>query len=81
MLFRSNDFFNISGIGIASGQMTVFDRWGDIIYDSDSPKTGWDGRYAMTGTPCPVGVYAYKVVVVSEYGVSRTLIGRVTLVR
>ncbi|MFM7768288.1 MAG: PKD domain-containing protein, partial [Bacteroidota bacterium] len=38
-----NDMFNIYGIGITSGTMNIFNRWGQMIYSTDKPQTGWNG--------------------------------------
>jgi gliding motility-associated-like protein len=40
-------------------QFTVFDRWGQIVFGTDSPFEGWNGK--MSGKYSPTGVYTYKV--------------------
>jgi gliding motility-associated-like protein len=40
--------------------MQVFDRWGNLLFDSDDPENeGWDGD--SDGQKCAPGVYAYVV--------------------
>jgi gliding motility-associated-like protein len=52
-----NDFFYpVLTPGATVLEFRVFDRWGNIVYDS--PLTpGWDGNFL--GTPQPIGSYVY----------------------
>lgn len=47
----------------------VFDRWGEVVFHTDKPHTGWDGR--VKGEAPVTGVYPWKLRVRS--GVSRTM--------
>lgn len=40
-----NDVFLPLGKSIASMQLKVFNRWGELLFESDDPATGWDGTY------------------------------------
>lgn len=40
-------------------EFTVFNRWGEQLFKTNSLTEGWDGRYK--GEPVPDGVYAYFV--------------------
>ncbi len=44
-------------------KLTVFNRWGEILFISQDPAVGWDGSYS--GEIVPNGVYVWKI----EYGV------------
>ena len=46
--FDPNEFFLI-----------VFNRWGEVVWESRNPYTGWDGTY--NNTKCQDGTYTYKV--------------------
>jgi len=39
--------------------MEIFNRWGQKIFQTNDPETGWDGMYS--GQLAPQGVYVYKV--------------------
>jgi gliding motility-associated-like protein len=39
--------------------LTVFDRWGNIVYVSNTVGGKWDGKYK--GNPCPDDVYVYRL--------------------
>lgn len=40
-------------------QITITDRWGNIIYNSNNINGKWDGKFK--GNPCPDDVYVYKI--------------------
>lgn len=39
--------------------LTIFDRWGNIVYISTNTSGKWDGKYK--GNPCPDDVYVYRL--------------------
>lgn len=74
-----NDQFLLGGIEIKSFQITIFDRWGKMLYFSDSINKSWDGNVANEGAP--EGAYVYKVEAVNTLGMKFTRAGTVTLIR
>jgi gliding motility-associated-like protein len=43
---------------IYSFKMSIFNRWGEMIYSTEDVTNGWDGT--SMGLECPVGIYTYK---------------------
>jgi gliding motility-associated-like protein len=39
----------------------VFDRWGRIVFSTNVPGKGWDGRHANGGDILPQGVYVWRM--------------------
>jgi gliding motility-associated-like protein len=39
--------------------LQVYNRWGELVFSSSSPKSGWDGVYKDAAQP--MGVYIYKL--------------------
>lgn len=78
-----NSRFKGYGIGIESAELTVFDRWGNLLYRTSDLNTvltkGWDGNY--NGTPAGQGVYAYHVKASFYTDTSFEKVGTVTLIR
>ena len=72
-----NDTFGVKGEGIKKFTMRVFDRWGEVIFESRNPKQQWDGTYQ--GKPAQSDVYVYQFTAVGEKSETRS--GSVTLVR
>lgn len=47
----TNDVFFVDGIGIdtANFDLKIFDRWGELIYEMNSPEQVWMGNYHQGG--------------------------------
>ena len=60
-------------------KVLVFNRWGELIYETDDPEQKWDGMY--NGVPSQDGVYLYRAFYKLPYQEERSVIGHVTLVR
>ena len=56
-----NDTFFGEGIGIFSYEMTIYNRWGEILFESTEKENGWDGTYK--GIPVDNGVYVYSFII------------------
>jgi gliding motility-associated-like protein len=40
----------------------IFNRWGEIIFESHNPEYGWNGSYGINENfPCQDGVYTWKI--------------------
>ena len=57
----NNDLFAPIGStdDISFYQFLIFNRWGQMVFETKNPSEGWDGIYS--DKPCPMGVYIYKV--------------------
>ena len=44
---------------IVSARTVIFNRWGNILWDSDDPLIQWDGKSKLTKLDCPQGTYFY----------------------
>lgn len=52
----NNDLFEISLSGFKNYKCSVFNRWGNLMFESDAPQISWDGTTAA-GTLVPAGTY------------------------
>ncbi|PKP22178.1 MAG: hypothetical protein CVU05_04980 [Bacteroidetes bacterium HGW-Bacteroidetes-21] len=83
-----NDMFFISGEGIDPNKfsMTIYDRWGEMIFQTDkyNPENpsefGWDGRVKKNNF-APIGVYTWLVRYFDETGNVHEKAGVVTIIR
>jgi gliding motility-associated-like protein len=41
--------------------MWIFDRWGEILFETHDVTVGWDGTY--NGVLCKEGAYTWKIVI------------------
>jgi gliding motility-associated-like protein len=78
----SNDRFLGKGYfeGMRNFEMIIFNRWGEAIFETNDPQSGWDGTYRNTNNQAPPGVYAYKVSYDDSRGNSFSLQGFAVLV-
>ena len=74
-----NDVLLVYGNGITVFEFYVYDRHGNIVFESREQSAGWDGTYK--GEIMESGVYAYFVKLTYESGYQEILKGNVTLVR
>jgi gliding motility-associated-like protein len=76
-----NDQFKMFGelSNIYFLDISVFDRWGEKVFESNDPNFEWDGTYR--GEPAPIGVYIYVATAVFNNGSHRDFKGSVTLLR
>ncbi|MEY3052355.1 MAG: hypothetical protein RLY31_2140 [Bacteroidota bacterium] len=60
-------------------EMSVYDRYGQRLFASDNPESGWDGMFK--GRRVPQGVYTYLIVVTQSDGRIINKQGTVLLLR
>ncbi len=56
---RNNNKFMAYGVGVLGFHLYVFDRWGELIFETQDIAAGWDGTY--NGANAPEGTYIYRV--------------------
>ena len=56
----------------------VYNRIGELIFQTNDPNLGWDGKF--NGKKCPQGVYVYSVEYENKEGKSIQRTGSVTLI-
>jgi gliding motility-associated-like protein len=78
-----NDYFYPQGIGFdpAQFEMWIFDRWGNMIFFTDNPAAGWDGRANNGSEVAQIDTYVWKIKCVDVLGKKHNLIGKVTLIK
>jgi gliding motility-associated-like protein len=64
---------------VTNFQMLVFNRWGELMFESTNPDSGWDGYYK--GVLCAQDVYIYRITVEYENGRTITRTGDINLLR
>ena len=73
------------GVGIMQGainfKLTIWNRWGEMIFESDDPDEGWNGRKFNTGADAPPGVYVVVVTFTGPRGEPFEIKGYATLIR
>jgi len=76
---NENDILYVRGAGIASIQMHIFDKWGNLVFEILDPDTGWNGTFK--GKPVNTGVYVYRMDATLKNGETLMESGNITLFR
>ncbi|MBI4931763.1 MAG: PKD domain-containing protein [Bacteroidetes bacterium] len=84
-----NDFFFGTGLGITQYEMSIFNRWGNLIFTckvNDVPQTlpcMWDGkaRGGSSKERVQEDVYVYKIKFTSVFGREYNFVGQVNVVK
>lgn len=78
-----NDLFFPQGYSIDWNtlEMCIYNRWGEQLYFTNDVNKGWDGTNKKSNKLCPLGVYAWLILVKDVYGNDIKLTGTVTLLR
>lgn len=69
----------VRGFGIKNMNWSIYNRWGQKIFESNSPSIGWDGKYK--GVLQPMDVYAYTLEVTFSDGTTARKTGDITLLK
>ena len=70
------------GIDENTFDMTIFNRWGEVVFQSLNPNEGWDGSFGMDGRDVEDGVYIYKIKYkIPQEDDYRICVGHVNLIR
>ena len=67
--------------GIQYFRMEIWNRWGELVFETEDPRKGWNGRRLNTGQLSPKGVYHCKVIYRTSRGELRSLEESVSLIR
>ncbi len=78
-----NDVWNVKGIGIDPNnfKMWIFDRWGNLIFETSDLYQGWNGKANGGKEIAQQDVYVWKVATKDFLGNKHNYIGHVSLVR
>jgi len=79
--YVNNEFMPIiSGIDVLEYEFFIFNRWGELIYESYYPGYGWDGTYM--GKIAQQDAYIWKLVISLEDSQDkREYVGHVLLIK
>ena len=77
-----NDEFKPYGLDLEKGkyEMVIFNRWGDMVFQTTDVKKGWDGNDKTRNVICATGVYVWKIFYTDALGHQHENEGRVTLI-
>jgi gliding motility-associated-like protein len=74
----NNFFLPVKSPNVEILEFKIWDRWGKMVYNNETPDTGWDGKHKGEDMPIDVYVYMIKYVFGNEEKVEK---GDVSLLR
>ncbi len=78
-----NDLFLPKGtnLDIEDYAFYIFDRWGNLIFETNDTSRGWDGKANEGREIAQVDTYIWKISMKDNVGVNHKYLGHVTLLR
>jgi len=77
---KNDTFFGV-GIGITEYEISIFDRWGEKIFESNDIEIGWDGRAKGGAEIAQQDVYVWKVKLKDIFNKKHEYLGTVTIIK
>lgn len=74
-----NDILYVRGLKVDEVYFAVYNRWGEMVFETTDKSKGWDGIYK--GKPADVGVFGWYLKVKCYNGEETFKKGNVTLIR
>jgi gliding motility-associated-like protein len=76
---RFNNTFAVSTVNVKSLSISIFNRWGEMVFTSDDLFFEWDGTFK--GIPVQDGTYTWKLKIRPNQGKEESLTGHVNVLR
>ncbi|MFN6944350.1 MAG: gliding motility-associated C-terminal domain-containing protein [Cytophagaceae bacterium] len=73
-----NDVFVVKGSFVKNFKISIFNKWGELVYQSTNMEEGWDGT--INGKPPIAGAYAFMIEAEDHLGESYKQRGTVTII-
>lgn len=74
-----NDFFRVRCIEGTNNRLTIFNRWGQLVYETENYQNDWNG-VDIKGNPVPEGAY-YYILEVNGAGSGDQYKGHITILK
>lgn len=74
-----NDQFKAVCNNLDEFEMTIYNRWGEQVFHSNTAEQGWDGTYQSKN--CPEAMYNWTIRYVGSDNTIKVLLGHVNLLR
>ena len=79
MTSDANSILYVRGYGISQLKFTIWNRWGQKVFETNDPNIGWNGNFK--GVMQPMDVYVYTLSATFFDGVEVNKKGDITLIR
>jgi gliding motility-associated-like protein len=73
---------DLIGETVSTIDFFIYDRWGELIFESRNVLVGWDGSYGDKGRKAQDGIYIWKITFKNALNDKRRqVVGHVNLIR
>lgn len=76
-----NDRFAPTLMGVKEYDFRIFNRWGQLVFQTQNPRGSWDGRVIKGNPITPTAVFAYRILLLDVFGEYHNYFGHVTSIR
>jgi gliding motility-associated-like protein len=76
-----NPTFRPVGTNLTDYRLSIFNRWGELVFTSENVEEGWDGMIRSSKKPAKGDVYVYRVDYTDHKGYPQLVLGHIALVR
>jgi gliding motility-associated-like protein len=77
-----NNIFNaVIYLEVSSWSFKVFDRWGELLFESNDPEFGWDGTYGGKLVQDDTYTYTLKYISCEDYVTPHVITGHVNVLK
>jgi len=76
---NENDILYVRGENIEEMTLKIFNRWGELVFESNDQSIGWNGTYK--GELLDPDVYVYHLQVICVDGQENLIKGNITILR
>ncbi len=74
-----NNTFGAKTVNIKELEVLIYNRWGQLVFESDEVRFRWDGTY--NGFPVQDGTYTYKIQYTTRQDIKEVIVGHVNVLR
>ncbi|PBQ31427.1 hypothetical protein CNR22_06500 [Sphingobacteriaceae bacterium] len=74
-----NDVFMPKGQGVYKYTLEIYNRWGQVVFETNDFQRGWDGTFQ--GKPCKTETYVWRITVTTDQKENKKYTGQVAIVR
>jgi gliding motility-associated-like protein len=74
-----NDIFTFKSRYITAAAMKIYNRWGELVFQTTDPDQGWDGT--VNGKAAPLGTYIHHTQLTDDMGITFIKSGEIVLIR
>ncbi|GLU50931.1 hypothetical protein Dfri01_03920 [Dyadobacter frigoris] len=74
-----NERFEVKGLFVNTFKMSIFNRWGEVVFQTNDINNSWDG--IINGDKAPAGSYVYKAEITDSSDKSFSKSGAFLLIR